>query len=71
MEKLISLLIKQGGAMKEKLAKLRATLKELKKASMFKKALAAEAALMAALVLIEQMVEEIEKLKKGQGGADR
>lgn len=57
--------------MKEKLAKLRATLKELKKASMFKKALAAEAALMAALVLIEQMVEEIEKLKKGQGGADR
>jgi len=71
MENLISLLIKQGGAMKEKLAKLRATLKELKKASMFKKALAAEAALMAALVLIEQMVEEIEKLKKGQGGADR
>ena len=30
---------------------------------MFRKALVAEAALLAAVVLIEQMVEEIEKLK--------
>jgi len=52
--------------MREKLADLRATLQELKKASMFKKALAAEAALLAAMVLIEEMVGEIEKLKKGQ-----
>ena len=57
--------------MKEKLVELRTTLQELKKASVFKKALAAEAALVAALVLIEEMVEEIEKLKNGQGGADR
>jgi hypothetical protein len=55
--------------MREKLAELRAALQELKRASVFKKALAAEAALMTALVLIEEMVDEIEKLKKGQGGA--
>ena len=55
----------------EKLAELRATLQDLKRASMFKKALAAEAALIAALALIEEMVEEIEKLKRGQGGADK
>ena len=53
--------------MRKKLAELRATLQELKRANMFKKALAAEAALMAAMVLIEEMVEEIEKLKMGQG----
>jgi len=57
--------------MRKKLAELRATLQELKRASMFKKALAAEAALMAAMVLIEEMVEEIEKLKREQSGADR
>lgn len=57
--------------MREKLAELRAALQELKRASMFRKALAAEVTLMAALVLIEEMVEEIEKLKRGQGGADR
>lgn len=57
--------------MREKLAELRASLQELKRASMFKKALAAEAALIAALVLIEEMVDEIEKLKREQGGADR
>lgn len=56
-------------AMKEKLAELRAALQELKKASMFKKALAAEVALIAALALIEEMVGEIEKLK-GQGDAE-
>jgi len=38
---------------------------------MLKKALAVEAALIAALVLIEEMVEEIEKLKWEQGGTDR
>lgn len=57
--------------MREKLTKLRAALQGLKRASMFRKALAAEVALMAALVLIEEIVEEIEKLKKGQGGADK
>jgi len=56
--------------MRKKLAELRTALQELKRASMFKKALAAEVALMAALVLIEEMVEEIEKLKRGQGGTD-
>jgi hypothetical protein len=57
--------------MRNKLAELRTALQELKRASMFKKALAAEAALMAALVLIEEMVEAIEKLQRGQGGTDR
>jgi hypothetical protein len=57
--------------MRKKLAELRTALQKLKRASMFKKALAAEVALMAALVLIEEMVEEIEKLKRGQDGADR
>lgn len=56
--------------MRKKLAELRTALQELKRASMFKKALAAEVALMAALVLIEEMVEEIDKLKRGQGGTD-
>jgi hypothetical protein len=60
----------RGVAMRKKLTELRTALQELKRASMFKKALAAEAALMAALVLIEEMVEEIEKLKRGQGGTD-
>jgi|APLak6261659701_1056019.scaffolds.fasta_scaffold22683_2 hypothetical protein len=57
--------------MRKKLAELRSALQDLKRSSMFKKALAAEVALMAALVLIEEMVEEIEKLKRGQGGTDR
>lgn len=52
--------------MRGNLAELRATLQELKRASVFKKVLAAEAALMAALVLIEEMVEEIEKLQRGK-----
>jgi hypothetical protein len=57
--------------MKEKLADLRNALQELKRASVFKKALVAEAALTAAVVLIEEIVEEIEKLKRTQGSADR
>lgn len=38
-----------------------------RKAGAFKKALAAEDVLEAALVLIEKMVEEIDKLKVGKG----
>jgi hypothetical protein len=49
--------------MRDELAKLQAALEDMKNASVFKKALVAEAALLAAVVLIEQMVEEIEKLK--------
>ena len=60
-----------GVNMREELAKLRAALQDMKKASVFKKALAAEGALLAALVLIEQMVAEIEKLKGDKGGADK
>lgn len=54
--------------MRDELEKLRGTLRDLKRASVFKKALAAEAALLAAVVLIEQMVEELEKLKGDKGG---
>jgi hypothetical protein len=52
--------------MEEKLAKLRATLQDLKKASVFRKALAAETALLAAVALMEDMVAEIERLKRDQ-----
>lgn len=52
--------------MKNKLVELRASLKELKEASMFKKTEAAEASLMAALALLENMVAEIEKLKRAE-----
>lgn len=48
--------------MRERLANLRATLQEMKRANVFKKALAAEAALLATLVLIEEMVGD-----KGSG----
>ncbi|MGA7179570.1 MAG: hypothetical protein WBX11_08310 [Thiobacillaceae bacterium] len=57
--------------MREELAKLRASLEDMKRASIFKKPLVAEAALLAAVVLIEQMVEEIEKLKAGKDGSDQ
>lgn len=53
--------------MRENLTKLRASLQELKQASVFKKGVAAEEALLATVVLIEQMVGEIEKLKAAQG----
>ena len=43
--------------------KLHAALEEMRKASLFKKPLVAETALLAAVVLIEQMVDEIEMLK--------
>jgi hypothetical protein len=52
--------------MEEKLAKLRATLQDLKKASVFRKGLAAETALLAAVALMEDMVAEIERLKRDQ-----
>jgi hypothetical protein len=57
--------------MRDKLAELRATLQALKKASVFKKALAAEAALIVVLALLEKMVAEIEKLKEGRGDAKK
>jgi len=57
--------------MKERLAKLRDALELLKKASVFKKALAAEAALLVAVDLFEEIVEEIERLKGSQTGTDR
>lgn len=55
--------------MREELAKLRVARQVMKKAGVFKKALAAENVLEAALVLIEKMVEEIEKLKADKGEA--
>ena len=46
--------------MKEQLTKLNAALQDLKRASVFRKALTAETAIVAAVELIEQMVDEIE-----------
>ena len=57
--------------MKEELAKLHAALGEMERASVFRKALVAEEALRAAVVLIEQMVEEIERLKGNKEGTDK
>ena len=54
--------------MKEELMKLRVALEEMGKASLFKKPLVAEKALLAAVVLIEQMVDEIERLKSEKRG---
>jgi hypothetical protein len=59
-----------GVSMNEELLKLRDALEEMRRASLFKKPLVAEKALLAAVVLIEQMVGEIEKLKSEQRGAD-
>jgi len=50
--------------MREKLAALRAALQDLKRASVFRKAIAAEAALVKAVELIEDMMREIEDMKK-------
>jgi len=52
--------------MKTRLIELRASLQALKEASMFKKAEAAEVSLLAALALLEEMVAEIDKLKRAQ-----
>lgn len=57
--------------MRENLAKLRVALQNLKKASMLKKGVAAEAALLAAVVLIEQMVGEIEKLQEEKNSTEK
>lgn len=59
--------------MREELVRLRVALEDMEKASLFKKPLVAEKALLAAVVLIEQMVDEIEKLKSDRRdpGADK
>jgi hypothetical protein len=58
--------------MREKLAALRAALQEMKRASVFKKALVAETALVKAVELIEDMMQEIETLKRRDGaGPDK
>jgi len=56
--------------MREELIKLRLALEDMRKASLFKKPLVAEQALLAAVVLIEQMVDEIENLKSDRREAD-
>lgn len=57
--------------MREKLAALRAALQDMKRASMFRKAIAAEAALVKAVELIEDMMREIEEMKKREGGGSK
>ena len=54
--------------MREKLAALRAALQDLKRASVFRKAIAAETALVKAVELIEDMMREIEDMKKREAG---
>jgi hypothetical protein len=60
----------RGVCMREQLANLRAALQDLKRASVFRKAIAAETALISAVALIEQMMEEIENLKREKDGAE-
>lgn len=50
--------------MQEKLARLRAALQDLKKAGVLRKAFMAEAALLATVALMEEMIAEIENLKQ-------
>ena len=57
--------------MREKLAALRAALQDLKRASVFRKAIAAEAALVKAVELIEDMMREIEDMKKREAGGGK
>lgn len=54
--------------MREKLANLGIALENMRKASVFKKALASETVLLAAWILLEDMVNEIDKLKAENGG---
>ena len=49
---------------------LHAALEEMTKASLFRKPLVAETALLAAVVLIEQRLDEIEKLKSDKRSRD-
>jgi hypothetical protein len=53
--------------MEEKLAKLRAALKDLKDSGVLAKGYLAEAALVVAVDLMEEMIAEIEKLKRKNG----
>lgn len=57
--------------MREALDKLRAALQDMKKAGVLRKAFMAEAALLAAVALMEKMVEEIEQLKRDKEDAGR
>lgn len=57
--------------MEEKLAKLRAALQDLKDSGVLAKGYMAEAALLAAVDLMEEMVEEIEKLKRDKEDASK
>ena len=50
--------------MQEKLATLRAALQDLKKSGVLAKGYMAEAALLAAVALMEEMIAEIENLKQ-------
>ena len=54
--------------MRERLAMLRDALERLKAASVFTKALAAEAALIVAVDLFEEIIEEIERRKDRESG---
>jgi hypothetical protein len=56
--------------MREELVALRAALQDVKRASVFKKAFAAEAALYVAVELFETIVGKIEKLKAREDGTD-
>jgi len=57
--------------MREKLAALRAALQDLKRASVFRKAITAETALVKAVELIEDMMLEIEEMKKREAGGGK
>lgn len=57
--------------MEERLMNLRIALQNMKKASVFKKALVAEEALLSAMALMEQMVVEIEELKREKESAGK
>lgn len=57
--------------MEEKLEKMRAALQDLKKSGVLAKGYMAEIALIAAIDLMEEMVEEIEKLKREQDAANK
>ncbi len=57
--------------MQEKLAKLRAALEDLKNSGVLAKGYMAEAALLATVALMEEMIAEIEKLKREQDSAGK
>jgi glycyl-tRNA synthetase beta subunit len=57
--------------MEEKLARLRAALQDLKNSGVLAKGYMAEAALLAAVELMEQMVAEIDELKRARENAGK